>query len=64
MLRNIPARGPVRISAYDWPVTGFVVSSSSADLSALENEVVVPVDFSEVDEALAADCAAVIPVKE
>ena len=32
-----------------------------ADLSALEKEVVVPVDFSEADEALAAAFAAVIP---
>ena len=31
-----------------------MVSFSSADLSALEKEVVVPVDFSEEDEVFAA----------
>src|SRR3954453_2814397 len=61
VFRYMPARGPVRISAYCWPSTGLVVSFSDADFSALEKEVVVPVDLSEVDLAWAAWFAAAMP---
>ena len=55
VLTYMPARGPVRISAYCWPSTGLVVSFSlDADFRALEKEVVVPVDLSELVLAWAA----------